>query len=368
MLRCTLALALLLFAACTPAGGSHEAAPFLEGLDRPLLLLQAPGDDSRHYVLEQSGRVRVAVNGALGEEPFLDLSREVFDPSARGGGERGLLGMAFHPDYEVNRRCFVNFTDREGHTRVVEYRAESGDRADPASARLVLKVEQPYTNHNGGCIEFGPDGHLYIGMGDGGDKGDPDDRAQDLSQLLGKLLRIDVDGIAPYEVPADNPFVGVAGARPEIWAYGLRNPWRFSFDPDTGDLWIADVGQKAWEEVNFQPAASAGGENYGWRLREGAHCFDPPTDCDRPGLVDPVHEYAHATGGHLYRGAAMPELVGKYLFGDWCAGTAWAFDPASGRHEVVAKKLGPVTSFGRDHAGELFVCAGDGKVYRLQAR
>ncbi len=374
MRRSFLILVLFSLAACTPAGGSHEAVPFIQGLDRPLLLLQAPGDAERFYLLEQSGRVRVATGDALAGEPFLDLSAEVFDPSARGGGERGLLGMAFHPEFESNRRFFVNYTDARGHTRVVEYRAESGERADPSSARLVLKVEQPYTNHNGGCIEFGPDGFLYIGMGDGGDKGDPDDRAQDLSQLLGKLLRIDVEGAQPYAVPPDNPFVGVEGARPEIWAYGLRNPWRFSFDPDTGDLWIADVGQKAWEEVNFQPAASRGGENYGWRLREGAHCFDPPTDCDRPGLVDPVYEYAHATGGcsitggYLYRGAAMPALVGKYLFADWCAGKVWAYDPAKDRHEVVAKKLGPVTSFGHDHAGEILVCTGDGTIYRLQAR
>ena len=368
-------LILLLFlAACEPGGGAYHPEPFLAGLDRPLFLVQAPGDASRHYILEQSGRVRLALDGELQAEAFLDLSAEVFDPTARGGGERGLLGLAFHPGFEENRRFFVNFTDGEGHTRVVEYAAPSGDRADPTSARLILKVEQPYTNHNGGCIEFGPDGFLHIGMGDGGDKGDPDNRAQDLSTLLGKLLRIDVDGGEPYRIPPGNPFVGIKDARPEIWAYGLRNPWRFSWDPGTGDLWIADVGQKAWEEIDMEPAGDAGGRNYGWRLREGAHCFDPPEDCDRPGLVDPVFEYSHATGGcsitggYLYRGDALSGLRGKYLFADWCAGKVWAFNPETGRHETVLKEMGPVTSFGRGLDGELFICVGDGGVFRLVAR
>jgi glucose/arabinose dehydrogenase len=366
---------LLLLAACDIGGGSlYRAEPFLDGLDRPLFLTQAPGDASHHYLLEQSGRVRLALNGELQAEPFLDLSDEVFDPTERGGGERGLLGLAFHPGFKENRRFFVNFTDREGHTRVVEYHAPGSDRADPASARLVLKIEQPYTNHNGGCIEFGPDGFLYVGMGDGGDKGDPDNRAQDLSTLLGKLLRIDVDGQQPYGIPPGNPFVGIKGARPEIWSYGLRNPWRFSWDPATGDLWIADVGQKSWEEINMEPAGDPGGRNYGWRLREGAHCFDPPEDCEQPGLVDPVFEYSHATGGcsitggYLYRGDELPGLRGKYLFADWCAGKVWVFDPVTARHETVLKEMGPVTSFGRGLDGELFLCVGDGKVFRLAAK
>ncbi len=369
-------LMLVLFlAACDFDGGSpYLAKPFLTGLDRPLYLVQAPGDASRHYLLEQSGRVRVTLNGKLQAQPFLDLSATVFDPSERGGGERGLLGLALHPGFEENRRFFVNFTDQEGHTQVVEYRAPNGDRADPGSARSIMKIEQPYTNHNGGCIEFGPDGFLYIGMGDGGGKGDPDNHAQDLSSLLGKLLRIDVDGPQPYRIPPGNPFVGIKDARPEIWACGLRNPWRFSFDPDTGDLWIADVGQKAWEEIDMEPAGSPGGLNYGWRLREGAHCFDPPEDCDQPGLVDPVFEYSHATGGcsitggYLYRGEDLPGLRGKYLFADWCVGKVWALDPATGRHENVLKDMGPVTSFGRGLNGELFICIGDGGVHRLATR
>ncbi len=374
LLGAALAAALFIAAgpACSRPSGPYRAIPFASGLDKPLYLVQAPGDSTRFFILEQSGRIRIVAGGRLREAPFLDLSREVFDPDARGGGERGLLGLAFHPAYAVNGRFVVNYTDREGDTRIVEYRAAGPDAADPASARLILTVEQPYTNHNGGMVEFGPDGYLYIGMGDGGSAGDPQNRAQDLGSLLGKLLRLDLDAAPPgqpYGIPAENPFVGIKGARPEIWAYGLRNPWRFSFDPASSELWIADVGQKAWEEVNRQPAG-AGGQNYGWRLREGAHCYEPPADCERPGLVDPVHEYSHEqgcsiTGGYLYRGRALPALRGHYVFGDWCAAKVWALAPESGEWEEILSDLGPITSFGRDHQGELYVTEGGGKVWRL---
>ena len=362
--------------ACSrPAPGAYRAILVVEGLHKPLYLAQAPGDSARYYIVEQSGRIRILNGGRLQASPFLDLSAEVFNPDARGGGERGLLGLAFHPGFATNRRFVVDYTDREGDTRIVEYRAASPDAADPASARLVLQIEQPYTNHNGGMVEFGPDGALYIGMGDGGSAGDPQNRAQNLGSLLGKLLRLDLDRIPPgaaYGIPADNPFVGVAGARPEIWAYGLRNPWRFSFDTETGELWIADVGQKAWEEVNRQPAGE-GGQNYGWRLREGAHCYDPPEDCERPGLIDPVHEYSHQegcsiTGGYIYRGQALPELRGQYLFADWCAGKVWAFSPATGERREILRDLGPLTSFGKDHRNELYVMEGGGKLWRLGPR
>jgi len=372
-----LAVGLLVAAgpACSrPAPDACRAIPFAEGLHKPLYLAQAPGDSGRFYIVEQSGRIRILNGGRLQARPFLDLSAAVFDPDARGGGERGLLGLAFHPGFAANRRFVVNYTDRAGDTRIVEYRAASADAADPASARLVLRIEQPYTNHNGGMVDFGPDGTLYIGMGDGGSAGDPENRAQDLGTLLGKLLRLDLDRIPPgaaYGIPADNPFVGVAGARPEIWAYGLRNPWRFSFDTATGELWIADVGQKAWEEVNRQPAGQ-GGQNYGWRLREGAHCYDPPAGCERPGLVDPFHEYSHdlgcsITGGHVYRGQALPGLRGHYLFAPWCAGKVWALPPDGGPRREILRDLGPLTSFGEDHRNELYVMEGGGKVWRLGA-
>jgi len=362
--------------ACSgPAPRGYRAVPFAEGLHKPLYLAQAPGDSARFYIVEQSGRIRILKDGRLQPRPFLDLSAEVFDPDARGGGERGLLGLAFHPDFAVNRRFVVDYTDRRGDTRIVEVRAAGPDAAEPGSARLVLHIEQPYTNHNGGMVDFGPDGYLYIGMGDGGSAGDPENRAQDLGSLLGKLLRLDLDRIPPgaaYGIPEDNPFLGVTDARPEIWASGLRNPWRFSFDPATGELWIADVGQKAWEEVNRQPAGQ-GGQNYGWRLREGAHCYDPPEGCERPGLVDPVHEYSHRegcsiTGGHVYRGQDLPALRGHYLFADWCAGKVWAFSPATGERRELLRDLGPLTSFGKDHRNELYVMEGGGKVWRLGAR
>lgn len=361
-----------LAAACSSPASDYRAELLSDALHKPLYLVQAPGDSVRSFLVEQSGRIRVMVGDALREAPFLDLSGEVFDPDARGGGERGLLGLAFHPGFADNRRFVVDYTDRRGTTQIVEFRAASPGAADPASARTILSIEQPNTNHNGGMVEFGPDGYLYIGMGDGGGAGDPGNRAQDLGSLLGKILRLDVDNPPPgaaYGIPPDNPFVETAGARPEIWAYGLRNPWRFSFDPATDELWIADVGQKAWEEIDRQPAG-AGGLNYGWRLREGAHCYDPPEDCERPGLVDPVHEYSHRmgcsiTGGHVYRGAALPELAGHYFYSDWCAGKVWAFDPVSGATLEILKDLGPVTSFGRDHRGELYVMEGGGKVWRI---
>jgi glucose/arabinose dehydrogenase len=297
--------------------------------------------------------------------PLLDLSSQV-----SLGAEQGLLGLAFSPD---GRFLYVNFTDTKGDTHVTVFAMHRG-RADPATRRDVLFVRQPFSNHNGGNLVFGPDGYLYIGLGDGGGGGDPQGNGQSLSTLLGKILRISPHptGGRPYTVPASNPFVHRAGARPEIWAYGLRNPWRFSFDRATGDLWIGDVGQSSWEEVDVQRASSTGGENYGWNAMEGMHAYggaSPP-----PGAVPPVFEYPHTggrcavTGGYVYRGSAIPALVGAYVFGDFCAGRLEALRMRGGRivdHWSLGPTVPNLSSFGEDGSGELYAMSLSGGVYRL---
>ncbi len=340
------------------------------GLARPLGLV-APGDGSgRLFVVLQGGRILVLADGTVLPEPFLDLSDRV-----SCCGERGLLGLAFHPGFAANGLFFVNYTDTGGDTVIARFAASADpDRADPTSEFEVLTYAQPFANHNGGQLAFGPDGYLYVGSGDGGGAGDPGDNGQSLDTLLGKLLRIDVDG-SPYAVPPDNPFVGDVDARPEIWAYGLRNPWRFSFDRSTGDLFVGDVGQSSREEIDFQPAASRGGENYGWRRMEGSLCFDPPSNCDDGTLVVPILEYGHeegcsVTGGFRYRGRAVPELVGVYLFANFCSGTLWGATEAGGvwSAAVLAETGLAVSSFGEDEAGELYLThldAEDGALYRL---
>ncbi len=342
----------------------------VDGLARPLGVV-APGDGSgRLFVVLQGGRILVLAGGTLLPEPFLDLSDRV-----SCCGERGLLGLAFHPDFAANGLFFVNYTDTGGDTVISRFAVSAdADRADPTSEVEVLGYAQPFANHNGGQLAFGPDGYLYIGSGDGGSGGDPANNGQSLDTLLGKLLRIDVDG-SPYAIPPDNPFAGNGGARPEIWAYGLRNPWRFSFDRATGDLFVGDVGQSSREEIDFQPAASGGGENYGWRRMEGTLCFDPPSNCDDGSLVVPILEYGHdagcsVTGGFRYRGRAVPELAGVYLFADFCSGTVWGATEAGGAWSatVLAETGLAVSSFGEDEAGELYLThldAADGAVYRL---
>jgi hypothetical protein len=346
----------------------------VDGLDFPVWLTSPP-DDRRLFVVEKGGRVVIVENGAPLPEPFLDLRGQVST-----GSEQGLLSLAFHPDYAANGRFFVNFTDRAGDTRVVEYRVSGGDpdRADPGSARVVLAIEQPFSNHNGGQVVFGPDGMLYVGMGDGGSGGDPQGNGQNLGALLGKLLRIDVDGGDPYAIPGDNPFVDTQGARPEVFAFGLRNPWRFSFDRETGDLYIADVGQNRIEEVNAVRGAGPG-LNYGWNVMEGTRCFEPSEGCDRGGLTLPVTEYDHGdgcsvTGGFVYRGPAIPDLRGTYLYSDYCSGFVRSFHFANGRAEGERRwsELEPpdnsVTSFGEDAAGELYLLAAGGSVHKIVPR
>ncbi len=350
-----------------------QLTPIVGGLARPVGVV-APADGSgRLFVVEQTGRIRVVEGNTLLAPPFLDLSSEV-----SCCGERGLLGLALHPGFPANRAFFVDYTDAAGDTVVARYLVSTGDpdAADPLSGSTVISQNQPYTNHNGGEIAFGRDGFLYIGLGDGGSSGDPDGNGQDSGTLLGTILRLDVDSASPYAVPADNPFVGVVGARPEIWAWGLRNPWRFTFDRFTGDLFIADVGQGSWEEINLEPAGGSGGRNYGWNRMEGTHCYSPPGGCEDPSLVLPILEYGHTagrcsvTGGFRYRGARIPWLQGSYIYGDYCTGEIWAAssDGDAWISTPILDAPFPISSFGEDADGEVLVVAydaSDGAVYRL---
>jgi glucose/arabinose dehydrogenase len=332
-------------------------------VEQPLAIAIRTGDPAL-YVAERTGRVVAIRNGHVVARPVLDLSDQV-----SLGGEQGLLGLAFSPN---GRSVYVNYTDVNGDTRIVGY-AMHGSRLVSNARRQLLFVDQPYDNHNGGDLVFGPDGDLYVGLGDGGSGGDPQGNGQSLGTLLGKMLRIDPTplGPRPYRVPADNPFVGDAGARPEIWAYGLRNPWRYSFDPATGDLWIADVGQSAWEEIDRVPARSNGGENFGWNLLEGTHRYAGAAPA---GAVPPVYEYPHTggacvvIGGDVYRGSAIPALVGDYVFADFCLGTLQALrvqPDGSVEHFDLGATLPDVSSFGTDANGELYVTSLDGGVYRV---
>jgi len=352
-----------------PIGGtSIDLEEVVRGLSNPVHLTAPPGDE-RLFVTEQSGRIRIIVNDTVRAAPFLDITDKV-----ASGGERGLLSVAFHPDYEDNGYLFVNYTDVAGDTRVERYRVSADpNRADPASARLILAVDQPFSNHNGGHILFGPDGMLYIAMGDGGDAGDPLGHAQNRGTLLGDLLRIDVDRGDPYAIPASNPFVNQSGMRGEIWAWGLRNPWRIAFDRGTGLLYIADVGQGQREEINVVQA-SQGGLNYGWNFMEGTRCYREAS-CNSSDLVQPIHEYDHSdgcsiTGGLVYRGSRIPALAGHYFYADYCEGWIRSFRYSSGdlvdaREWFPAGSLNRITSFGEDASGELYVLSGTGIVYRL---
>jgi glucose/arabinose dehydrogenase len=363
-----------------PAGAQGLALDTVEVVDGLVLPVDVadPGDGSgRLFLVQQTGEIRIWNGTALEATPFLDLSGQV-----TCCGERGLLGLVFHPDYLANGELFVNYTrtvSAQLQTVVSRFRVSEldPDVADPGSEEILLVIDQPFANHNAGDLAFGPDGYLYVPTGDGGSGGDPNENGQDLGELLGKILRIDVDsapdpGLA-YAIPPDNPFVGQAGAREEIWAYGLRNPFRFSFDRTTGDLWIGDVGQNAWEEVDRQPAAGStsngGGENYGWDCREGAHDYvDPNGDlnatCTGTGYTDPVLEYAHAagrcsvTGGFRYRGDAEPRLRGVYLYADFCTGEIFGTVPrcdGAWQSQLLLDAPFNITTFGEDAAGELYV-------------
>lgn len=331
------------------------------GLDSPLAIEAAPGDGSgRLFVVERGGRIRILRGGRVAPEPFLDLRKRV----SRNHDERGLLGLAFHPDFARNRRFYVNFTDRGGDTRVIELKVDPDDpdRADPATERAIFSLDQPYANHNGGGIEFGRDGKLWIGTGDGGAAGDPKKAGQDRKQLLAKMLRVDVDAARPAV---------------EIMQVGLRNPWRFAFDPATGDLYIGDVGQDRWEEIDVVPAGALRGANLGWSQMEGAHCYRK--GCAPGRYLAPAVEYDHqtgcsVTGGEVYRGKAIPELDGVYFYADYCTAIVRSFRWARGavyQHwnwkPVLDPefKLSTIASFGTDGDGELYVVTLDGVIYKL---
>jgi glucose/arabinose dehydrogenase len=349
----------------------------VKGLDLPDGVTNAGDGSGRLFVNEQAGKVRVvSAGGALSAKPFVDLTSRT-----KSGGERGLLGLAFHPGFATNRRLFVDYTQaQDGATVVSELRASAdGSRADPSSERIILIVPQPFANHNGGQLAFGPDGYLYIGLGDGGSGGDPYGNGQNRNVLLGKILRIDVDGRhaagQAYAIPPDNPYAAGGFApgegRPEVWAYGLRNPWRFSFDRATGDLYIGDVGQNASEEIDRQPLDPPGGANYGWNLMEGNHCFQ--SGCKPTGLTTPIAEYSHqlgcsVTGGYVYRGTAQAVLRGMYVFGDYCSGRLFTVHSEDGAFttRTVADTALSISSFGEDEAGELYlVDLSGGGLYRV---
>ena len=345
-------------------------------MSEPVDLQSAPGDTSRLFIVEKTGTIRVFQGDSLGPRTFLDISSRVSN-----GSEQGLLGLAFHPQFATNRRFYVDYTDRSGDTRVVEFVASVALDSASAAEREILFVAQPAANHNGGQIAFGPDGYLYVALGDGGGGGDTYHNGQNLNSLLAKLLRLNVDVGSPYSIPSDNPFATQAGARGETWDYGLRNPWRFSFDRLNGDLYIGDVGQDTYEEVAYEPHG-AGGRNYGWNIMEGLHCFPPPTTaCNRTGLTLPVTEYPHQdgcsiTGGYVYRGTEIPELNGVYFYGDYCTGIVRSFkieqgapvnpqDWTSALRTQSGGRMEGLSSFGQDARGEIYLLLLSGEVYQI---
>jgi len=378
-------LSIVVGAVVCGSSSAQSLQPFVSGLHLPVDFVADPTSDERFYVVEQSGRVRVIEDGAIREEPFFEVDRSNFN---QNGWEQGLLGMALDPGFETNRRFYLNFTGKDGSTHIVRLVAQTPQHADADSQEVILTYAQPYANHNGGSLRFGPDGMLYIGTGDGGAANDPHAYGQRLDTLLGKMLRIDVTGTPDegkaYAVPADNPFVGRDDAMPEIWAYGLRNPWRYEFD-SLGRLWIADVGQNRFEEINLQPADSKGGENYGWAKMEGFGEFRPgrsrmrdpkklsPEEHRARGFEPPLYAYRHdpdgsITGGYFYEGQGVPALRNRYIFAEFQRGRIWSFRLKDDRPDdlaehtemfaAVAGKAGTlqrISSFGRDNAGELYI-------------
>lgn len=338
----------------------------------PVLVASPAGDNTRIFVVEKPGTIRIVKQGSILGAPFLDLRGKVST-----GSEQGLLGLAFHPGYATNGLFVVNYTDSGGDTKVSLFRISTSDpdRADPSSEQVILTVTQPFSNHNGGMVTFGPDGQLYVGMGDGGSGGDPQGNGQKRSTLLGKMVRLGVSATGQVSIPSDNPFVGQTDARSEIWSLGLRNPWRFSFDRATGDLYIGDVGQGDREEIDAVSLAASKGANFGWNTMEGKACYGSGS-CDRTGLVLPVVDYPHSdgacsvTGGYVYRGTAISGLAGTYFYADYCRGWVRSFRLANGiateeREWPDLAPNGQITGFGQDAAGELYLVTAGGRVAKI---
>lgn len=353
--------------------------PVVDGLTKPVFLTNAGAEDDRMFIVEQPGLIRIIADGELLPEPFLDIQDRVESQ----GSEQGLLSVAFHPEYATNGQFFVGYTARSetgvGDNTISRFSvsAENPDRADPTSEQVLIAIPDRFPNHNGGMVAFGPDGYLYAGFGDGGSQGDPDNNGQNPNTLFGSLVRLDVDNPAgglTYGVPDDNPYLGGGVGRPEVWATGLRNPWRFSFDRETGDLYIGDVGQSAIEEVDFLPAGSPGGANFGWNLMEGSTCYTEPA-CTRADLTLPVAEYSHdlgcsVTGGYVSRGEETPSLNGYYLYADYCTGYLWGLVRDENGVWLTSEPVETgltVSSFGEDSAGNLYVLDLRGSVYRINA-
>ncbi len=348
-----------------PDPASAAWVEVLSGFTRPLALTNA--GDNRVFVVEQRGFIWAVAWDQDKPQVFLDIRDRVNDRA----NEQGLLGLAFHPAFNENGRFFVNYSGVNGETIIAEYHADTNHiLGNRESERVLLRIDQPYANHNGGALAFGPDGYLYIGTGDGGSGGDPHGNGQSLDTLLGKILRIDVDSGEPYVIPQDNPFAD-SGGKPEIWLYGLRNPWRIAFDRASGDFFIGDVGQSQWEEINFLPADSTAATNYGWNLREGAHDY---SGGDAEGLIDPIAEYDHSlgcsvTGGVVVRDPSLLTWQGVYLYGDYCSGRVWGLmqdESSAWLSAPLFKVAGTISSFGEDHAGRVYLVDHNGAIFRLE--
>jgi glucose/arabinose dehydrogenase len=348
-----------------------QLSKVVAGLSAPTAIIAMPTTgDARLFVVEQAGTIRVVTaQKNLDATPFLDIKSKVLS-----GGEMGLLGLAFHPQVADNNYFYINYIDKSRNTIIARYSiTRSTGRADPNSEHILLKLHQPYENHNGGDLAFGPDGYLYIGLGDGGSGSDPQNHAQNRDDLLGKMLRINVDSGDTYVIPDDNPFVK-EGGKPEIWALGLRNPWRFSFDRKTGDLYVADVGQGTYEEIDFQPANSKGGQNYGWACREAGHILITAVCKDTESYQAPIIEYDHSqdrcsvTGGYVYRGNKYPAIAGKYFYSDFCGGQIYYTERSNGAWAttLAASTDLSISTFGQDTAGELYLADyNTGTIYQL---
>jgi glucose/arabinose dehydrogenase len=355
-----------------PTKAQFKLVEVLTGLDQPVQLVDPDDGSQRLFIVEKTGLVLIYQNKQVIDTPFLDISGLV-----SGGSEQGLLSLAFHPDFKSNGTFYIDYTDVNGDSNIVRYHVSADDPnvADANSAEQILFVDQPFENHNGGLVMFGPDGYLYIGFGDGGSQGDPNGNGQNLSEPLASILRIDVDhteGDEAYAIPKDNPFVDDPNAAPEVWDYGLRNPWRFSFDRKTKDLYIADVGGSVYEEIDVEPAGT-GGFNYGWVIMEGPECYGGGSDCSQDGLTLPVAQYTHdfgcsVTGGYVYRGDNQESLVGLYFFADYCSGLLWALGKNSAGDWIMSDPVETglaISSFGEDRNGEIYATDLNGGLYRL---